>query len=1794
MINFITAPTGKIYSGAFFDEVESVSTRKVVAFEGDPIADTISWSSIDPEIVESAGTLYLALRRTGSATSPGSVIVTTSPGSAGAADFTALSTTASWGTSTGIIYVPITLTDDSDAEGDETFTVTLSSATGAALSGPAGITVTLIDDEKDPGIITHPASLSVKEGEGAIFAVAVDSPIPPSYEWFRDGVPIPGAISSTYSIPSSSPSDEADYTVTISIPGYSVTSNPATLTIISPAAVVDPAYVPTTDLYPSTLTVLPDSSVLTYEGRFIGINNLRKLDPSGVVDPSFAPVVEPLPGFTNLNPRFFPLPSGKLLFTGFFRSIDGVVRPLVALLNADGSIDPSFDAGMSDNPAIGSNAGTAVTSSGDIYVRYRLNGTAGEITRRNLDGSIDPSFSSSIGTGLNGRIRSLIELPDGSLLISHLTGGGSFIQGITRLNSDGSAFSGFTPIVGESTNTELVLLPGDRFAVGSGSRIFIYDLSGALLETFTFTGNFTSLAYHQGRLIFTGPSDYEGTTIPGIGRLSLEGVLDDNFPGGSGPNNAVTHAGLDGDGRLVAIGSFTTWNGLPRDKFARLLIESPEVGFLSSTSTALEDNSPHQVQLVRYGDNTDALSVRVTSSNDTASSPSDFTAIDQVITWAAGDSASKSLEITLIDDASADGDLSFSLSLSEASGGVIVTSNHTVTIRDDDSLPSIASQPDDVFTLEGSSGDFSISVSSPSPLSYQWYFNGEPIVGATSDTYSLASVTPAEEGAYSVLITNDYDSIWSESASLIIVEPPLNVADGYTPTLTFGSTIWAVATAPDGGAYVGGDFLNLNGDATKDYLAKVNPDGSLAASFNPDIDSRVVDIVVQDDGKILVGGNFNNVDGIQSRDLARFNPDGSADTAFNTNIGSGSNSRVEGIDLLPDGKIIVAGSFSSWSGTSLSPRRDILRLNQDGTLDIAYERTSSSPNVYDVKALPSGEVLVCYNTTNALAAKVQRFTTDGSLDSSFDYSSGRLRVRRIAIASDGDYLFAGNQTLKINPDGSTDTDFTTTNGNDVREQVNGKVIFAERQIHRYLPSGNADPIFPSSFFNGDIQRLDLRDDGKIWVVGSFTNFSGTSPTTFASRIILLNGDPIPIAITRQPANIIQDPGTTAVFSIKATGTSAISYQWKKNGVNLVDGGDISGAQTDTLTLQSISDPDAGDYTCTITNDSGNETSDAAQLIVLGIPVFLTQPEDLTSLAGNSATLTAEAVGAGAVTYQWYRNGSPLSDGGAISGSTSDTLNISPATESDSGNYLLRATNGLGFTGSDEAVVVINANPAAIASGYTAPTFNWGEFYAILPLDGGGVLAGGSFLNSAEGWSNLLVIEDDGSVRNTPVTANSPVRVLLEDANGKYLVAGDFTQLNGTAVNRVARLNSDFSIDNTFDVGAGPNSSVYDLRIDENGKMIVSGFFNSWNGDANFNFVVRINDNGTLDNTFTSVANTFSYQGIPLPGGDVLTGGAVFNADGNGATTFDNYLFRMNNDGSIDPGFAGEVSFFAPTKVFIDSLNRVYSNSGTGILNRFDIDGAPEPGYDNALFNGATNSIFEDSSGRLLFGGLFTQLYGNDQPRLVRLNSDDSVDESFGVGTGPNNNVMTIAEASDGSIWIGGSFTEYNGVPMARILRLQGDSSSGNNDPFLTFLEDAGIPAGERGPNDDPDGDRRSNLLEFLESTNPGLRDWPGYHLNPINTTGGGTWINDLAPGANLDPNKRYRVAYYNIPKDTKGVGISVQASLNLNAMDDGSAQAIEFGTPVDNGTYETRSFYILPSASDTPRIFWRLNLSQPE
>ncbi|MEM7360023.1 MAG: delta-60 repeat domain-containing protein [Pseudomonadota bacterium] len=144
--------------------------------------------------------------------------------------------------------------------------------------------------------------------------------------------------------------------------------------------------------------------------------------------------------------------------------------------------------------------------------------------------------------------------------------------------------------------------------------------------------------------------------------------------------------------------------------------------------------------------------------------------------------------------------------------------------------------------------------------------------------------------------------------------------------------VFSVLQQHDGQVLIGGVFKNIDGHERK-YLARLNPDGSLDTSFTPDTGllGWVYSMVQQDDGKIVIGGEFSSINDTDRNHIARLNLDGSLDTSFNP--GTGADESVKVMRLQSDGKILIGGEFTSYDGT---PRRHIARLNDDGSLDLGF------------------------------------------------------------------------------------------------------------------------------------------------------------------------------------------------------------------------------------------------------------------------------------------------------------------------------------------------------------------------------------------------------------------------------------------------------------------------------------------------------------------------------------------------------------------------------------------------------------------------------------------------------------------------------------------------------------------------------------------------------------------------------------------------------------------------------------------------------------------------------------------
>lgn len=374
-------------------------------------------------------------------------------------------------------------------------------------------------------------------------------------------------------------------------------------------------------------------------------------------------------------------------------------------------------------------------------------------------------------------------------------------------------------------------------------------------------------------------------------------------------------------------------------------------------------------------------------------------------------------------------------------------------------------------------------------------------------------------------------------------------------------------------------------------------------------------------------------------------------------------------------------------------------------------------------------------------------------------------------------------------------------------------------------------------------------------------------------------------------------------------------------------------------------------------------------------------------------------------------------------------------------------------------LVLSVSSASGQNGSLDPTFSFpydtptSDRTEVVALPDGKTLLLGSFFEDPEFISGLFRINSDGSIDesfNPPESANIMDRFLKVQPDGKILVHTE---------TGITRLNEDGTVDETFDIGSGfdivgfdPLDSPYgypfvnDVAIQSDGKIIAVGFFDHFNGVDVSPCIVRLNSDGSLDNSFDmspaiEICSDFECPGpivhcLVQPNGRIVIAGPSLPVDGDL-----NILIGLNADGTHDDTF-NTVSAF---DVSVD-LN-VVEFTGLGALANSDILLLPplmkfsSAGVFQTDFveNSDAEHLYFDfiqlSDGKILLMGASFEFEGDAQYGMVLINQDGSLDATFNPGTSSGSTVYSATQHNDGSIVITGGFDEYNGIPVTGAIRL---------------------------------------------------------------------------------------------------------------------------------------------------------------
>ena len=510
-------------------------------------------------------------------------------------------------------------------------------------------------------------------------------------------------------------------------------------------------------------------------------------------------------------------------------------------------------------------------------------------------------------------------------------------------------------------------------------------------------------------------------------------------------------------------------------------------------------------------------------------------------------------------------------------------------------------------------------------------------------------------------------------------------------------------------------------------------------------------------------------------------------------------------------------------------------------------------------------------------------------------------------------------------------------------------------------------------------------------------------------------------INNQPYNQSVDAGDTVQFSVDASGTPPLSFQWLKDGVGLNDGGNISGAQTASLAVSSVLGVDAGGYSVVVNNAYGGVTSVVAVLTVSGDPSIVTQPVSQRVGIGQPATFSVGVRGSAPFDYQWRKGGA------ALPGATNALLTIDPARIADEGFYDVVVSNLYGQVASAVAELTLNRvildlfHPALTpVSGMTSRA----QVIAVQP--DGKILVGGRFVPPGGQTSSALVrLNPDGTLDTTfAPMPDGYVYDLVLQPDGKIIVGGYFWMTQGGQTRScLARLDANGSLDPTFNCSA--DRGVYCLALQPDGKVLVGGDF-AYLGGQDRACIARLNPDGALDASFNPGSTNAVCRLAVQSDGKILVAGTFWWLAGLRC----NNLGRLNPEGTLDTMFAPSI-YNSVYWLALQPDGKVLVANGMNFM-RLNLDGTWDYGFNPVLNNPVSCSTFQPD-GKILIGGMFTTAGGALHEYIARLLPNGDVDSAFGAGA--NNWVQCLLWQPDGSILVAGDFTELCGQPRNFVGRL---------------------------------------------------------------------------------------------------------------------------------------------------------------
>lgn len=730
-----------------------------------------------------------------------------------------------------------------------------------------------------------------------------------------------------------------------------------------------------------SIAVQPDGQIVI-GGAFRTVNGLlrngvARLSPGGVVDRDFNPGEGPNRPVYSAAPQ----PNGQIVLGGLFTSVSAARLSYLARLNTDGSVDVDFDSGTGPSGPVYS---VAVHPGGKIIIGGAFTNFNGidrnYFARLRSDGSLDSMFR--IGRGANALVRSVAVQPNSAVIL-----GGEFTQidglprqRIARIHGDeysnvvGLEFSRSTYTVSEEVGkAEIVVL---RSGNTNGSVQIRYGTAdGTAVAGVDYEATEGTLSFGPGELrksFFISIADDSEIEVDETVQLFL--------------TNAPPNVELLGSGTALLVikdNEKSIWFSADTYKVAEAgtnaVITILRLGPLTGTVSALFSTSNGTATAgVDY--------VAVSNRVEFAEGQDKQTVLVPIL----DDAVKEENKTVLLHLSEPGGDVQLGLAAATLTieddepgiGGLVVTFNPGAGA--DNFVRSVAVQNDGKIVLGGAFTQFDgtnrshvarLNTNGAHDLSFN------PGAGANALVASVAALSSGK-----VLLGGTFTNVNGTGCNRVA---RLNNDGGldltFNRSLSYDGAVNGLTVQPNGGLVLGGAF----GRPTR-AISQLRANGTLDPSFNPGSGANgpVHTVIIQTNGQVLMGGAFTEVGGVPRNRLARLNPDGLVDSSFAPmNVTNGT---VYSIVVQNDGKLLIGGDLGV---ANLTNRPNILRLNPaDGTLDPSFDPGAGANAPVFAIALQSNERIVIGGDFTMVQGTNRnhyaRLLPNGAIDHDFDPKDG--------------------------------------------------------------------------------------------------------------------------------------------------------------------------------------------------------------------------------------------------------------------------------------------------------------------------------------------------------------------------------------------------------------------------------------------------------------------------------------------------------------------------------------------------------------------------------------------------------------------------------------------------------------------------------------------------------------------------------------------------------------------------------------------------------------------------------------